>query len=50
MAVALGELDGRAIVVSGGDDRALRVWELDSGRQYGDALTGRRICDGGRPR
>jgi hypothetical protein len=50
MAVAVGELDGRAIVVSGGDDGALRVWELDSGRQYGDALTGRRICDGGRPR
>ena len=43
-AVAFGELEGRAIALSGGYDRTLRIWDLASGAQRGDPLTGH---DGG---
>jgi hypothetical protein len=39
-AVAVGELDGRPIVVSGSHDRALRVWDLGTGDPVGDPFTG----------
>ncbi len=39
-AVALGELDGRAIAVSGGDDGTVRVWDLAAGTALGAPLTG----------
>jgi hypothetical protein len=37
-AVAVGELDGRAIAVSAGDDATLRVWTLHSARLVGQAF------------
>jgi WD40 repeat protein len=39
-ALALGELDGRPIVVSGGGDATVRVWELRTGQQLGEPLRG----------
>ena len=30
-AVAVGELDGRPMVISGSDDRTVRVWDLATG-------------------
>ena len=39
-AVAVGELDGRPVVVSGGTDRTVRVWDLASGTPAGDPFTG----------
>jgi len=39
-AVAVGELDGRAVVVSAGDDGVVRVWDLASGAPVGDPFTG----------
>jgi WD40 repeat protein len=39
-AVAVGELDGRPVIVSGGSDRTVRVWELADGTPIGDPLKG----------
>jgi WD40 repeat protein len=39
-AVAVGELDGRPIAVSGSRDRTLRLWDLASGTPIGQPLTG----------
>jgi hypothetical protein len=40
--VALGELGGRPIAVSGGDDKTVRVWALDTGGALGRPLRGHR--------
>ena len=39
-AVAVGELDGRPVAVTGGDDGTVRVWDLATGAQRGEPLTG----------
>ena len=39
-AVALGQVDGRAVIVSGGDDATVRVWYAATGRPVGDPFTG----------
>jgi WD40 repeat protein len=39
-AVAVSELDGRPVIVSGGRDGTVRVWELADGSPLGDPLTG----------
>jgi eukaryotic-like serine/threonine-protein kinase len=38
-AVAVGELDGRPIVVSGGD-ATVRVWDLHTGSSIGEPMAG----------
>ncbi|MGH3801414.1 MAG: caspase family protein, partial [Pseudonocardiaceae bacterium] len=40
MAVAVAELDGRPVVVSGSTDGRVRVWELDTGAPVGKPFTG----------
>ena len=42
--VAVGERDGRAVIVSGGNDGTVRVWDLATGRPVGEPLRGH---DGG---
>lgn len=37
-AVALGEMDGRPIAVTGGADHTVRVWDLAAGQQLGEHL------------
>ncbi len=39
-ALVLGERAGRAVVVSGGLDHTLRVWDLESGASIGEPLRG----------
>ena len=39
-AVAVGELDGRPVVVSGSSDETVRVWDLATGAPVGDPFTG----------
>ena len=39
-AVAAAELDGRPVVISGSDDRTVRVWDLATGTAVGDPFTG----------
>ena len=39
-AVAVGELDGRPVVVTGGGDQTVRVWDLATGSPVGEPLTG----------
>jgi WD40 repeat protein/predicted Ser/Thr protein kinase len=38
--VAVGQLNGRAIAVSGGVDQTVRVWDLATGRQLGKPFRG----------
>jgi WD40 repeat protein len=38
--VAAAELDGRPVIVSGGEDRTLRIWDLATGTPIGEPLTG----------
>ena len=44
LAVAVGELDGRPVVISGSDDGTVRVWDLATGAPVGDPFTGHAGC------
>jgi hypothetical protein len=39
-AVAVGERHGRSVIVSGGEDQTVRVWDLATGQPVGDPFTG----------
>jgi WD40 repeat protein len=39
-AVAVGRAGGRDIIVSGGDDRTVRIWDAVTGQSIGEPLTG----------
>ena len=39
-AVAIGQLDGRTVVVSGSNDRRVRVWDAATGDPVGEPFTG----------
>jgi WD40 repeat protein len=39
-AVAVGELEGRPVAVSGSDDKTVRVWDLADGSSIGDPMHG----------
>ena len=38
--VAVGQLDGRTVVVSGSDDGTVRVWDAATGALVGEPFTG----------
>ncbi|PZG16680.1 hypothetical protein C1J01_20175, partial [Nonomuraea aridisoli] len=38
--VAVGEVDGKTVAVTGGDDRTVRVWDLSTGSPVGKPLVG----------
>ena len=38
--MAVGELHGRPVVVSGSSDSTVRVWDLGTGHRVGDPFTG----------
>ena len=38
--VAAAELDGRPVIISGGEDRSVRIWDLATGTPIGDPLMG----------
>ena len=38
--LAVGELDGRTVIVSGGNDDAVRIWDPTAAKQIGPALLG----------
>ena len=38
--MAVGEREGRAVIVSGGEDGTVRVWDLATGRPVGEPLRG----------
>ena len=38
--MATGHLDGRPVIVSGGSDKAIRIWDTATGKPVGDPLTG----------
>ena len=40
LAVTVAELDGRPVVISGSDDRTVRVWDSAIGTSVGDPFTG----------
>ena len=42
LAVAAAELDGRPVVISGGGDETVRVWDLATGTPIGGPFTGHR--------
>ena len=39
-AVAVGQLDGRTLIVSGSDDGSVRVWDAATGTPVADPFTG----------
>jgi WD40 repeat protein len=48
-AVAVGELEGRPVVVCGGGDGTLRLWDLERGTPIGPRLTGHDVVPRLRP-
>jgi WD40 repeat protein len=41
---AVAELDGRPVVVSGGVDKTVRIWDLATGSPVGDPFAGQAGC------
>ena len=39
-AVAIGQVEGRTVIVSGGGDATVRVWDAATGTPIGDPYTG----------
>ena len=42
--MAVGQLDGRTVVVSGSSDQTVRVWDAATGTPVGDPFTGHTGC------
>ena len=40
LAVAVADVDGRPVIVTGGDDGTVRRWDATTGQAIGDPLTG----------